>query len=99
LSYSASVDSLRAFGNFYSCRAITMRLKSRDEFVLRAMLTDAWSAATVRRVRSAVRRAGVIVHDPDAQKPQNLDNPFRDQGVQKRIGEFIARASARNAKA
>lgn len=77
----------------------TMRLKSRDEFLLRAMLTDAWSAATVRRVRSAVRRAGVIVYDPDAEKPQNPDDPFRDPDVQERIGKFIARASARNAKA
>jgi hypothetical protein len=71
-----------------------MRLKSRDEFYLRAMLTDAWSAATVRRVRAAVRRAGVIVHDPDAQKPGNLDDPFRDPDVQQRIGKFIARASS-----
>jgi hypothetical protein len=70
-----------------------MRQTSRHEFFLRAMLTDAWSAATVRRVRASVRRAGVIVHDPEAQKPKNLDDPFADPKVQERIGELIARAS------
>jgi hypothetical protein len=68
----------------------TMRQTSRDQFLLRAMLSDAWSAATVRRVRAHVRRAGVIVHDPD---PKNLDDPFIDPDVQERIGKFIARAS------
>jgi hypothetical protein len=58
------------------------------------MLTDAWSAATVRRVRSAVRRAGVIVHDPQAHDPKDLDDPFIDPEVQERIGKFIARASS-----
>jgi hypothetical protein len=54
------------------------------------MLSDAWSAATVKRVRAHVRRAGVIVHDTD---PKNLDDPFIDLEVQERIGRFIARAS------
>lgn len=71
-----------------------MRQTSRDQFLLRAMLSDAWSAATVRRVRAAVRRAGVIVHDPQAQDPKNLDDPFIDPEVQERIGELIARTSA-----
>jgi hypothetical protein len=70
-----------------------MRQTSRDQFLLRAMLSDAWSAATVRRVRAHVRRAGVVVHDPQAQDPKNLDDPFIDPEVQKRIGKFIARAS------
>jgi hypothetical protein len=74
-----------------------MRQTSRDQFLLRAMLRDAWSAATVRRVRAHVRRAGVIVHDTD---PKNLDDPFVDAEVQERIGKFIARASsARKPKA
>jgi hypothetical protein len=71
-----------------------MRHTSRDQFLLRAMLTDAWSAATVRRVRAHVRRAGVIVHDPQAQDPRDLDDPFVDPDVQERIGKFIARASS-----
>jgi hypothetical protein len=70
-----------------------MRHTSRDQFLQRAMLSDAWSAAMVRRVRYAVRRAGVIVHDPQAQDPKNLDDPFIDPEVQERIGKFIARAS------
>jgi hypothetical protein len=68
-----------------------MRQTSRDQFLQRAMLSDAWSAATVRRVRAHVRRAGVVVHDTD---PKNLDDPFIDLEVQERIGKFIARASA-----
>jgi hypothetical protein len=70
-----------------------MRHTSRDQFLLRAMLSDAWSAVTVRRVRAHVRRAGVVVHDPHAQDPKNLDDPFIDPNVQERIGKFIARAS------
>jgi hypothetical protein len=71
-----------------------MRQKHRDAFVLRAMLTDAWSAATIRRVRSAVRRAGVIIHDPQAEHPKNLDDPFADPEVQKRIGKFLASSAS-----
>jgi hypothetical protein len=74
-----------------------MRQTSRDQFLLRAMLSDVWSAATVRRVRAAVRRAGVVIHDSQARDPKNLDDPFIDPYVQERIGKFIARAStARN---
>jgi hypothetical protein len=67
-----------------------MRHTSRGQFFLRAMLTDAWTAATVMRVRAAARRAGVIVHDPQAHDPKNLDDPFIDPRVQERIGKFIA---------
>jgi hypothetical protein len=71
-----------------------MRQTSRDKFFLRAMLTDAWSAVMVRRTRSVVRRSGVIIHDPDARKPRDLDDPFIDPEVQQRIGNVIARTSS-----
>ena len=58
------------------------------------MLSDAWSAATVKRVRSAVRHAGVVVRDPQAQGPKNLDDPFHDPEIQERIGKLIARTSS-----
>jgi hypothetical protein len=44
------------------------------------------------RHESDSRIHGVIVHDPDAQKPKDLDNPFYEAGTQERIGAFIARA-------
>ena len=71
-----------------------MRQASRGDFFLRAILSDAWSAVTARPNRSAVRRPDVTIHDPDAQKPKNLDDPFLDPEVQARIGKFIARGSA-----
>jgi hypothetical protein len=35
----------------------------------------------------------VIVHDPAAQGPQDLDDVFRDRKVQERVAETIARAA------
>jgi hypothetical protein len=37
---------------------------------------------------------GVIVHDPDADKPKDLDNPFYTAESQERIGDLIARSIA-----
>lgn len=34
----------------------------------------------------------VIIHDPDARRPHDLDDPFFDRGAQSRIAEVIARA-------
>ena len=35
----------------------------------------------------------VIIHDPAAQRPHDLDDPFFDDKVQTRIGDAIAHAS------
>lgn len=35
----------------------------------------------------------VVVHDPDAGRPHDLDDPFFDRRVQSRIAEAIAQAS------
>jgi len=35
----------------------------------------------------------VFIHDPKAQGPQNLDDPFLDTEAQARVGETIARAA------
>jgi len=43
------------------------------------------------------RSTGVLVHDPDAQKAKNLDNPFHDARTQERVAELIARAARRDA--
>jgi hypothetical protein len=37
----------------------------------------------------------VFIHDPKAQGPQNLDDPFLDTKAQLRLGETIARAARR----
>jgi hypothetical protein len=37
--------------------------------------------------------AEVIVHDPAAQKVQNLDDPFLDPETQRRIGKLIGDSS------
>jgi hypothetical protein len=41
------------------------------------------------------RLQGVIIHDPDSQKPKDLDNPFYSAKSQERLGEFIARSTVR----
>jgi len=38
----------------------------------------------------------VIVHDPGAARPHDLDDPFRDPAVQSRIGGVIAGKAAKN---
>lgn len=34
----------------------------------------------------------VVVHDPDASRPHNLDDPFIDEKVQSRIGDAISKS-------
>jgi hypothetical protein len=64
-------------------------------FFLRAA-RQAWSLVTGR---SSAHVAKVIVHDPAAGGPKNLDDPFHDPQAQQRAGELIARAaSAPNSK-
>jgi hypothetical protein len=43
--------------------------------------------------RSADRIQGVVLHDPDAEKPKDLDNPFYDAGTQERVGAVIAQST------
>jgi hypothetical protein len=53
------------------------------------------SAAFARRARlPSDRIQGVVLHDPDAQKPKDLDNPFYTAGSQERVGNLIARSTA-----
>jgi len=32
-----------------------------------------------------------VLHDPEAEKPKDLDNPFVDAEAQERIGDLISR--------
>jgi hypothetical protein len=39
------------------------------------------------------RIPGVILHDPNDQKPKDFDNPFYTAGSQERVGDLIARST------
>jgi hypothetical protein len=47
-----------------------------------------WHALTAPPARDA--RPDVVVHDPDSQRPHDLDDPFFDPAVQSRIAGVIA---------
>jgi hypothetical protein len=34
----------------------------------------------------------IVLHDPAAQKPKDLDNPFREAASQERVGDLIGRS-------
>ena len=60
-----------------------------------------WRAVRGIRLRIFKRRQsgpfpGVVLHDPQADKPKDLDDPFQDADTQKRIGELIARITTRS---
>ena len=62
--------------------------------VLTKAMTQGWQALLrIFHVRAPV--PPVIVHDPAAQGPQNLDDPFLDAKAQERIGRAIADRAAR----
>ena len=65
-----------------------MRQTSRDEFFLRAMLSDAWSAVTARPVRSGTRQPAVFIHDPRARKSKNMGDPFTEPKVHDGLGKW-----------
>jgi hypothetical protein len=68
-----------------------MRRTSRGQFFLRALLSNAWSAATAKATGRVSRRPAVFIHDPEAENPKDLDDPFIDPKVQERIGQLIVR--------
>jgi hypothetical protein len=60
---------------------------------LRAAL-KMWSLIVDRQSRERIPE--VVLHDPKAQGPQNLDNPFLDTKAQARVGDLIGRAARRS---
>ena len=60
---------------------------------LRAAL-KMWSLIGDRQSRDRIPE--VVLHDPKAQGPQNLDNPFLDTKAQARVGDLIGRAARRS---
>ena len=45
------------------------------------------------RAKPSVGIPEVFIHDPKAQGPQDLDDPFLNTEAQSRVGETIARAA------
>jgi hypothetical protein len=54
-----------------------------------------WQSLTGDQTTSEIEQPKVIVHDPEAERPHNLDDPFFDRDAQSRIAGVIAE-SARN---
>jgi hypothetical protein len=52
-----------------------------------------WSSWVGRNLRTSRGLHGVVLHDPEAQKPKDLDNPFVDAEAQERVGDLISRAN------
>lgn len=57
---------------------------------LSQILRRLWSDEAAKPVRPTA--AGVIVHDPAAEGPHDLDDPFFDRRVQARMADVIAGA-------
>jgi hypothetical protein len=55
-----------------------------------------WWHGVARDARRPQAPQDVIVHDPDAARPHDLDDPFLDPAVQSRIGGVIASKAAKN---
>jgi len=53
-------------------------------------IRDLWFAVTAQHPVPAAAVPAVIVHDPGAQRPHDLDDPFFDPDVQSRMAGVIA---------
>jgi len=51
-----------------------------------------WLGAILPRKRSRTK-ADVIIHDPAASAPHDLDDPYFDPKIQSRFADLIARAA------
>jgi hypothetical protein len=52
-----------------------------------------WFKVTRQKDHHQNHAAGVFLHDPGAQRPHDLDDPFYDPKVQARVGDAISRAT------
>jgi hypothetical protein len=52
-----------------------------------------WCFVSGDRGRHPKRIPEVIIHDPKAQGPRDLDDPFLDPQAQARVGDLIGRAA------
>jgi hypothetical protein len=56
------------------------------------LLRDLWARLIAPSEPKAAAVPPVIVHDPEADKARDLDDPFFDKTVQTRIADVIAHA-------
>ena len=61
----------------------------RNPFPWESRIVREFWAAVIARFSSRPR-TGVLLHDPAASRPHNLDDPFFDENVQKRVADIIA---------
>jgi hypothetical protein len=66
-------------------------MTSRTRTLSQAVRTY-WFKVTGQKDRHQNNAAGVFLHDPAAERPHNLDDPFHDPKVQARVGEAISSA-------
>ncbi len=71
---------------------------SRPVEILRGAAQRIWSALAGGGRAGPDATSRVIVHDPDADKPKNLDDPFQDPKVQERVAKLISQAAAQRKK-
>jgi len=62
------------------------------------ILADFWRSITTltKKLRAAVSKPkppALVIHDPDAEQPHDLDDPFFDRTIQERIGKTIAKST------
>jgi hypothetical protein len=63
------------------------------------LLRDLWAKLIAPSdPKAALAVSSVIVHDPEAQKAHDLDDPFFDRNVQSRIADVIVHASQHQKK-
>lgn len=62
------------------------------------LLRDLWAKLIAPSDQKAPNVPSVIVHDPEADKAHDLDDPFFDRNVQSRIADVIAHASQHQKK-
>ena len=62
---------------------------------LTQIFRDLWSAMTGQPPANEAARPEVIVHDPEAGRPHDLDDPFFDPKVQSRMADVIANNAAK----
>jgi hypothetical protein len=61
---------------------------------IRTMIQTFWSSLTGRNPESGIlsEMPPVLLHDPAAQGPHDLDDPYLDENVQKRFGGTISKS-------
>lgn len=60
------------------------------------LLRNLWATVAASKPSSARPTPQVIVHDPEAKLPHDLDDPFFDRKVQSRMADVIAHAKQKN---